>query len=280
MAWWEKAQKMELQPESDAQPAIRPTQLIFHSMAAPWNEQRLLEHWKTTTLESHFGVDYDGSVGQYIGTETRADANAEANRRADGSGAVSVETASKTDSSDPWTPKQVKTLVALGVWMHQRHGLPLKICQTWDEPGFGYHSMFPEWSVGGTDCPGAARITQFRTTLFPAIVARAADWDPTEPEETDMPTPAEYAKAVWEYGIPNRFRLGSDGKPRTIPALYYQEWSDSHFDDLLAAIKAASAPELTEEQLAALASRIAAEPTLAKRIAELVADQLAARLAS
>ncbi|MFM9590687.1 N-acetylmuramoyl-L-alanine amidase [Streptomyces scabiei] len=174
MAWWEGARRLELQPESDDQPAIKPTQVIIHSIAAPWDEDRLLEHWKTTTLESHFGVDYDGSAGQYIGTETRADANARANLRPDGTGAVSVETASRTDSTDPWTAAQLDTLTALGVWANRRHPtIPLRICRTWDDPGFGYHGMFPEWSTSGTACPGPARIKQFREVLFPRILARA-----------------------------------------------------------------------------------------------------------
>jgi hypothetical protein len=201
MAWWEGAVRLELQPESDDQPAIVPTQLIFHSIAAPWDERRLLEHWKTTNLESHFGVDYDGSVGQYIGTQTRADANAGANLRPDGTGAVSAETASRVDSSDPWTDAQLETLTALGVWMHTRHGVPLRICRTAADPGYGYHSLFPAWSTNGTDCPGAARIRQFREVLFPRIVARATGQTPPSQENgmqlTDPVTLGEWIKKAW-----------------------------------------------------------------------------------
>ncbi len=60
-------------------------------------------------------------------------------------------------------------------------------------------------------------------------------------EEDDMQlTDADVqriAKAVWDHGISNRFRPGPDGKPRTIPARYYLEWNDSHFDDTVKAIK-------------------------------------------
>ena len=192
MAWYPGAVKMELQPESDDQAAIRPTQFIMHSIIAPWTAKRVYEYWRdSTNLESHFGVDYVGDVGQYIGTETRADANAGANRRPDGTGAVSVETASNLQGSDPWNDKQVEDLIAIGVWLHQQHNIPLRICRTHDDPGYGYHSMFPQWSTSGTACPGAARIKQFREVVFPGIVARA-----TASEEDDMPTPAEVAKAV------------------------------------------------------------------------------------
>ncbi|MFE0036847.1 N-acetylmuramoyl-L-alanine amidase [Streptomyces sp. NPDC059015] len=189
MAWYPRATRMELQPESDAQPAIRPTQLILHSLAAPWTARRTFEFWRDSSpLESHFGLGYSGDLGQFIGTETRADANAGANRRPDGTGAVSVETASNLEHSDPWTPEQLEELIALGVWMHQHHGVPLRICRSHDDPGFGYHSLFPQWSVGGTACPGKARIAQFKTVVFPGIVARATN--KPAPEQT-APAPAE-----------------------------------------------------------------------------------------
>ncbi|MET9602576.1 peptidoglycan-binding protein [Streptomyces sp. NPDC006459] len=172
MAWYPGAKKMELQPESDAQAAIRPTQLIMHSIAAPWTPERTYEFWRdSTNLESHFGLGYDGRLAQYIGTQTRADANMYANLRSDGTGAVSVETASDDDHSDPWTDAQISALIALGVWMHKTHGVPLRVCRSHSDPGFGYHSLYPQWSDGGTACPGAERIRQFRNVVFPGIVA-------------------------------------------------------------------------------------------------------------
>ena len=187
MAWYPGATRMELQPESDAQAAIRPTQFIVHSVVAPWDEKRIYAYWRdSTNLESHFGLDYDGSIGQYIGTETRADANAGANRRGDGTGAVSIETASNTKASDAWTPEQIEQLILLGVWLHQRHGIPLRICRTASDPGYGYHSLFPQWSTSGTSCPGAARIKQFREVVFPGIVARASGKTSQTNTETDM----------------------------------------------------------------------------------------------
>lgn len=193
MAWYSGAKKMELQPESDAQPAIKPTQFIVHSIVAPWTARRTYEYWRdSTNLESHFGLGYEGDLAQFIGTETRADANAGANRRPDGTGAVSIETASNTKASDPWTPEQIEQLVRLGVWLHQKHGIPLRICRSHSDPGFGYHSLHREWSTSGTACPGAARIKQFREVVFPAIVARAkggttpSSGTPSAPKETGM----------------------------------------------------------------------------------------------
>lgn len=184
MTWYSGATKRELQPESDDQPAIEPTQLILHSIAAPWSGERMYEYWRdSTNLESHFGCAYDGGLFQFIGTETRADANAKANRRSDGTGAVSCETASNLQHTDPWTNEQVASLIRLGAWLHQRHGLPLRICRTWDDPGYGYHRMFPEWSLGGTACPGDARVGQFNDLIFPGIVRAAGGEGPTPPQQ-------------------------------------------------------------------------------------------------
>ncbi|WP_078919417.1 N-acetylmuramoyl-L-alanine amidase [Streptomyces sp. NRRL WC-3540] len=191
MAWYPRATKYELQPESDSQPAIRPTQFIVHSIIAPWTAKRVYEYWRdSTNLESHFGLGYEGDLGQFIGTETRADANAGANRRADGTGAVSIETASNLQGSDPWTDAQVEELIRLGVWLHQHHGIPLRICRTHTDPGMGWHSLHPQWSTSGTACPGKARIKQFREVVFPGIVARATGKTPaptSPPKEGDMP---------------------------------------------------------------------------------------------
>ncbi|MFF4408109.1 peptidoglycan-binding protein [Streptomyces sp. NPDC001404] len=188
MAWYPNAKKMELQPESDAQPAIRPTQLIFHSIAAPWTPERTYEYWRdSTNLESHFAVGFDGDIAQFIGTETRADSNMYANKRGDGSGAVSVETASNMDHSDAWTDAQVSTLIQLGVWTHQKHGVPLRICRSHDDPGFGVHRMFSQWSDGGTECPGDARTDQFRDVIFPGIVRAAGGTADQSPKYAPFP---------------------------------------------------------------------------------------------
>jgi len=199
MAWYPGAKKMELQPESDSQPAIRPTQFILHSIVAPWSVQRLFEYWKSTNLESHFGLGYDGSLGQFIGTETRADATGAANRRADGTGAVSLESASNLQASDEWTAAQVETLIRLGVWLHEKHGIPLRICRSASDPGFGYHRMFTAWNPDGHSCPGDARVTQFKEVVFPGIVARANGTTPP-PEEDPMAgiTKQDIFDAVWK----------------------------------------------------------------------------------
>jgi N-acetylmuramoyl-L-alanine amidase len=185
MSWYPGAVRMELQPESDSQPAIRPTQFIMHSIIAPWTARRVYEYFRdSSNLESHFGLGYSGDLAQFIGTQTRADANYQANLRPDGTGAVSIETASNTSGTDPWTDAQVDQLVALGVWLHREHGIPLRICRDGSDPGYGYHRLHPEWSPSGTACPGNARVKQFREIVFPRIANEAGA--PPSPSETSM----------------------------------------------------------------------------------------------
>ncbi|GGZ73358.1 N-acetylmuramoyl-L-alanine amidase [Streptomyces echinoruber] len=217
MSWCPFAKKLELQPESDVQPAIRPTQFVVHSIVAPWTPERTYEYWRdSTALESHFGLGYDGALAQFIGTQTRADANAAANRRADGTGAVSLESASNLQASDPWTAAQVETLIRLGVWLHQEHGIPLRLCRTWDDPGYGYHRMFPEWNPDGHTCPGDARVQQFREVVFPGIVARANGQ--TQPPKEDDAVPD-----FVNLGLAKPFTL----KPGSWDSVEFTtEWSD------------------------------------------------------
>lgn len=282
MAWYPGARKLELQPESDAQPAIRPTQFIVHSVVAPWDEQRIYEYWRdSTALESHFGLDYDGSLGQFIGTETRADANAGANRRADGTGAVSIETASNTKASDPWTPEQIEQLIRLGVWLHQKHGIPLRICRTQSDPGFGYHSLFPQWSTSGTACPGAARIRQFKTVVFPGIVARSAGQPPKEDGMTlSTDDVKKIAKTDDVFASPDGDNDAGGNTHWTLES--YQRYGylqDRETNQLVKQLAAQAPIELTDAQVQAIADKVAAAPGLADAIASKVAELIAARLA-
>ena len=174
MAWYPRAVRLELLPENRQQSAIRPTQLILHSIVAPWTPERLHEFWRdSTTLESHFGLGYDGDIAQYLSTTVRADANAAANRRDDGTGAISCETASNTRASDAWTDDQAEELARLGVWVHRTHDVPLRLCRTADDPGYGWHKLHRSWSTSGTACPGSKRVDQFKSEIFPEIRRRA-----------------------------------------------------------------------------------------------------------
>lgn len=276
MAWYPGAVRMELQPESDQQPAIRPTQFIMHSIAAPWDERRMYEYWRdSTNLESHFGLDYDGSIGQFIGTETRADANYRANLRSDGTGAVSIETASNLKHTDAWTPEQMEQLIRLGVWLHQRHGIPLRICRTASDPGYGYHRLHADWALSGTDCPGDARVKQFREVVFPGVVARATGNAPV-PEEDDM-TPEERKLLTDTAAAVKRIEAGLTRKPWTYigpgdPRDMHQVAKDidKNVKNIDKTVRLTVTGGMTPEQINALVKDIAAR----------VATDISARLAN
>lgn len=253
MAWYPGAVKLELQPESDQQPAIRPTQFIFHSIAAPWTAQRTYEFWRdSTNLESHFGLGFRGDLAQYIGTQTRADANYRANLRADGTGAISLESASNLEHTDPWTAEQIPKLIDVGAWAHQTHDIPLRICRSWDDPGFGYHSLHPEWSMGGTACPGAARIKQFKEIVFPGIVARANG----STEEEDM-TPEERKLLVDTAAAVKRIEAGMARKPWTYVGPGDPRDMHQVAKDIDKNVKAIGVAGLTDAQSSALAKKVA-----------------------
>jgi LysM repeat protein len=180
MALYPKAQKLLL-PESRTQRKITPTQFVAHSIIAPWTVRQLYDYWRNSTnLESHFGIGYDGSVAQYVDTSVRADANAYANNWA-----LSVETASNTKGTDPWTDAQMESLLALMLWVHKTHKIPARLAPSYTAPGFGYHKLHRNWSKSGTVCPGVKRTAQFVDELMPALRKAAA------PKPTPM-TPLVY----------------------------------------------------------------------------------------
>jgi hypothetical protein len=194
-----------------SEPAIRPTQLIYHT--AVMRDLVGLRNYfcsgRSGGIESHFGVGgrwgdslaQDGAVEQWRDSEEQADANRSANRRPDGTGAISVETCDNAPQRpadiEPWTPKQLAALVRLGIWAHERHGIPLRICRSPDDPGYGWHAMWdntgfeladgstPWTPSAGKVCPGPARIHQLKTIVFPAIFAGR------QLQEDDMSAEAE-----------------------------------------------------------------------------------------
>lgn len=176
MSWYDRAVRMEL-PENRTQAKIKPTQVIYHSIAAPWTAKRTFEYWRdSTNLESHFGLAFDGTLAQYMSSEVRADANNKANVRA-----ISLESASNLNHTDPWTLEQLYKLIDVGVWAVVTHGIPARKPERWDSPGIGYHRLFSEWSVSGTACPGDARVDQFNKEVLPEIQRHTGNGGGTPP---------------------------------------------------------------------------------------------------
>jgi flagellar capping protein FliD len=166
-------------PDNSRQPRIRATQVIMHSMASPGTSpEELIRYWSQpgTPLESHFIVGRDGRAWQLVDTGRSADANYRANRRPDGTGAISIETEDNIGNPDtlPWTRAQIDTLVRLALWAARVHGIPRRRCPSPSSPGVGFHTMFgspSDWTPVAKTCPGTIRIRQFNQTVLPAIVA-------------------------------------------------------------------------------------------------------------
>lgn len=183
-----------LLPESRTQPGIVPTQVIDHTIVG--TVEGADAHFRNSaSTETHFGIRKDGSIVQWMDTEVRADGNYKANRRPDGTGAVSIETAGF--ATEEWTDAQVDALVRLHVWLAKTH---LKIghraTRTGSDPGFGYHVMHGSpgpWTPVAKSCPGPKRIKQWHELVLPRTLAALRG-----EQEDDMPSIAEVKKAVAE----------------------------------------------------------------------------------
>jgi hypothetical protein len=168
-------------PEAGAPDGYTKTQMIYHSTgtrgsaAGNWNYFFRAD----VLVESTFIVGYSPSdpTLQIMDSTDRADANGRANQRG-----ISVETVGTGD--EPFTDWQVQELIRLGLWARKTHGILPRIIPSEPEGGFGWHVMFgapgPWTSSPGKVCPGAVRIQQLKTVIFPAIFAG------TFPVEDDM----------------------------------------------------------------------------------------------
>lgn len=175
-AWWRPL------PEAWTQPFIIPTQGIAHTVVGRRSPFGYFER-TDNHQESHTWIGFDGALEQFVGFERSADANYRANRRPDGTGALSVETEDDgTPEDTPWTPVQELCLAELMAWTARPDGLPaaflvargvlirpipLKVPASPAAPGWGWHSLYPGvWSnVRGKTCPARERIAQFPGVL-------------------------------------------------------------------------------------------------------------------
>ncbi len=201
----------ELRGEEQNEPAIRATQFIAHTMVGFLQQVEDMFDAEGNPIESHYGLGgpwdighggSDGELRQWMPNNKSADANRSANRRPDGTGAISIETSDGGNPSHPWSPAQLNQLIRLGNWLCDNGDIPRRVCRTPDDPGLGYHSMWigtlfmfqdrtTPWStVPGKTCPGdggspvtgttGPRIDQWKNIIVPAILAGR------NPEEDDM----------------------------------------------------------------------------------------------
>jgi hypothetical protein len=124
--------------------------------------------------ESHFGVggaydrnDLDGTVIQWQSIDRQADAQFAGNAYA-----TSVETSDGAHDGVAWSPKQLESIIRLGVWWCQQTGNPARLITAPDQKGFGYHSQFHIWNKNDHDCPGSVRLAQYKNEVIPEIANR------------------------------------------------------------------------------------------------------------
>lgn len=163
-------------PENATQSRIAPTQVILHTAVDAPGPTRLRSYFarEDVGVESHFWITLSGEVVQMMDTEVRADANRYANRRPDGTGAISIETEDEGDPLGvPWTSAQLEALEKVIRWASAEHDIPLRACQSPSDPGLGYHAQWgapSAWTPSsGKTCPGATRIRQYETYLLPRL---------------------------------------------------------------------------------------------------------------
>lgn len=206
------AAKWEEIPENRTQSKIRPTQVILHVSAGESTD--LFGYWTTpgVVLESHFYVTRAGVVEQYEDTTVMAEANLNANRRPDGTGAIAIETQG-ADANGQWDPAQVQAIIRLVRWLCQTHGIPARLCPGPDAPGIGWHVMWgapgPWTPAVGKVCPGPARIQQIHQSIMPHLVG---------PEEDTLPS----ADDLWNVKRP--FPVEVKDVPHNATAYGMDDW--------------------------------------------------------
>ncbi len=148
--------------------------IIFHTMNGTLRGTDSFFR-ETVATESHFGIGgssdqgLDGVIWQWVDTERRADANRNANAFA-----LSIETSDGADPDQPWSPRQLASLIALTRRLAELHDIPMRIVTSADDPigGLGWHVMFGApgpWALVAKTCPGPVRIAQLHDIVFPAL---------------------------------------------------------------------------------------------------------------
>jgi N-acetyl-anhydromuramyl-L-alanine amidase AmpD len=183
-----------LLPEWNSQARIVPVLIIDHSQVG--SSLGTYYYFRDQTgIESHFSVRgrrsgaQDGHIWQFMNTDRVAEANRQANRFPNGTGAISIETEDDGDPDhQPWTRRQLASLR----WLHDKlvrthPTIPRRRATSATGPGargLGYHTMFgapSPWTPASKTCPGKpVRVRQWQRELLPAFLRR------TQPEEDDV----------------------------------------------------------------------------------------------
>jgi hypothetical protein len=170
--------------------------VVLHTAVS--NQSSLFQDMNVpNTPTSHFYVDREGTVEQYVDTDICSTANLEGNHDCitieswDGFGELWHE----GDPVPEWNDDQVAGLIELVAWVCETHDIPAQQLAS-SRPGtrgIGWHRQgingnFPrgllagrvkdgeQWSLaGGKSCPGDARIRQVGRRIIPGLVEAHAD---------------------------------------------------------------------------------------------------------
>jgi len=274
----------KLLPEWNTQPRIVPDIIIDHSIVGSASGAWFMFRDRSN-LESHFIVPKTGVIWQLMDTEREADANLLANS----AGAVSIETEDNGHpDTDEWTKEQLESLI----WLHDKlarvHGIQRVRCpitnvaSLWK--GLGYHIMQGSpgpWTPSTKTCPGKpARIRQWEDILLPAFITGVTPEEEFLMSLTDAEQQRVLKAADQILGAVGEGQLSYAGTIEATLKVAQSLVNESRAQTaaVLAAIKAMPTADIPEQDLEALAQRIAALDS--DLDASAVLDALATRLAA
>lgn len=125
-------------------------------------------------IEATGYIRRDGHIEQYRPLNVECDAQGDGNSFVRGGkrfGFTSWET--QGGEFGDWTKAQIASMqkIMLHHNVHLDPSTPMRQCPDWDEPGFGYHSLFREWNHNGHTCPGRDRKVQWKREILPWLAA-------------------------------------------------------------------------------------------------------------
>jgi N-acetyl-anhydromuramyl-L-alanine amidase AmpD len=167
MAWFDRAEKMEIKHNFKANKMVHPIRgLVLHITDTDQTLQSLFGDFNNPKQSgkkrsAHFGIAKDGELWQFVDTDDVAFA---VDGIWGGNGVdnhwVSVENVAK--NGDFLTADQIRSVAILMDWLHNTDGVPYTTAEKKDDRGLGYHRMF---GIGDHACPGSKVVAQRQNIL-------------------------------------------------------------------------------------------------------------------
>jgi N-acetylmuramoyl-L-alanine amidase len=222
-----------LLPEWNSQARIVPVLIIDHSQVGS-SLGTYFYFRDQTGIESHFSIlgrrsgGRDGHIWQFMNTDRVAEANRQANRFPNGTGAISIETEDDGDpDNQPWTARQLASLK----WLHNKLArmyptIPRRRASAATGPGargLGHHTLFgapSPWTPVSKTCPGRpVRVRQWQNELLPAFL-RAEEDDVLNQDDREF-----IHRQLQHFGmLLMAGRTGTVFNSRDLREFHFQEW--------------------------------------------------------